>query len=70
MHSSKLVDSSRDKLSLLSSKSRGNRSKLKLGKILLAESLFKVTNYSILENPQFGRVSGCCYDYCDKLCDW
>ena len=27
-------------------------------------------NSSILENPQFGRVSGCCYGYCDKLCDW
>ena len=37
---------------------------------ILAESLFRVTNSSILENHQFGRVSGCCYGYCDKLCDW
>ena len=29
-----------------------------------------LTNSSILENPQFGRVSGCCYGYRDKLCDW
>ena len=29
-----------------------------------------ITNSSILENPEFGRVSGCCYGYCDKLCDW
>ena len=29
-----------------------------------------ITNSSILENPQFGRVSGCCYGYCNKLCDW
>ena len=27
-------------------------------------------NSSILENPQFGRVSGRCYGYCDRLCDW
>ena len=33
-------------------------------------SLSNVTNLSILENPQFGRVSGCCYGYCDKFCDW
>ena len=58
---------SRDKLGLLSSKSRGNKSKIKLGKISLAESLSKVTNSSILENPQFSRVTGCCYGYCDKL---
>ena len=38
--------------------------------ISLEESLSKVTNSSILENPQFGRESGCCYGYCDKLCDW
>ena len=19
---------------------------------------------------KFGRISGCCYGYCDKLCDW
>ena len=25
---------------------------------------------SILENPQFGRVIGYCYNYCDKFCDW
>ena len=37
---------------------------------ILAESLSEITNSSILENPQFGRVSGCCYGYCDKLCDW
>ena len=24
----------------------------------------------ILENLQFGRVSGCCYGYCDKFCAW
>ena len=29
-----------------------------------------ITNSSILENLQFGRVSVCCYGYCDKLCDW
>ena len=29
----------------------------KLGKISLAETLSRVTNSSILENPQFGRVS-------------
>ena len=29
----------------------------KLGKISLAETLFRVTNSSILENLQFGRVS-------------
>ena len=35
-------------------------------------SLPNVTNSSILENPQFGRVSGCCYvyGYYDKFCDW
>ena len=38
---------------MLSSKSRGNKSKEKLVKISLAESLSKVTNSSILENPQF-----------------
>ena len=26
--------------------------------------------FSILENSQFGGVSGCCYGYCDELCDW
>ena len=36
----------------------------------LAESLSGVTNSSILENPQVGRVSGCWYGYSDKLCDW
>ena len=36
----------------------------------LAESLFKVANSSILENPQFGKVSGCCCGYCDKLWNW
>ena len=29
-----------------------------------------VTNLSILQNPQFGRVGGCCYGYWDKFCDW
>ena len=29
----------------------------KLGKISLAKTLSRVTNLSILENPQFGRVS-------------
>ena len=29
----------------------------KLGKISLAETLSRVSNPSILENPQFGRVS-------------
>ena len=44
----------------------------KLGKISLAKTLLyvSVTNSSILENPQFGRVSGCCYGYFDKFCDW
>lgn len=23
-----------------------------------------------MENPQFGRVSGCCFGYFDKFCDW
>ena len=50
--------------------SRGNKSKLKLGKISPVESLSKVKYSSILENPQFGKLSGCCYGYCDKLCDW
>ena len=39
----------------------------KLGKISLAKTLSKC---SILENPQFGRVSGCCSGYCDNFCDW
>ena len=52
---------------MLSSKSRGNKSKFKLGKISLAESLSKVTNSFILENPHFDSVSGCSYGYCDKL---
>ena len=38
----------------------------KLGKM----SLTDVTNSSILENPRFGRVSGCCHGYCDNFCDW
>ena len=42
----------------------------KLGKISLADTLSNVTNSSILENPQFGRVSGCCCSYCDNFCDW
>ena len=42
----------------------------KLGKISLAETLSNVTNSSILENPQFGMVSGCCCGYCDNFCDW
>ena len=29
-----------------------------------------VTNSSILENPQFDRAGGCCYGYCDNVCDW
>ena len=37
---------------------------------MLAESMSKVRNSSILENSQFGKVSGCCYGYCDKLWDW
>lgn len=48
-----------------------NTNYLKLGKILtLAETPPNVTNFSILENPQFDRLSGCCYGYCDKFCDW
>ena len=35
-----------------------------------AETLSNVTNSSILGNPQFVRVSGCCYGYCDNVCDW
>jgi len=42
----------------------------KLGKITLAETLSNVENSSIWENPQFGRVSGCCYGYFDNFCDW
>ena len=44
----------------------------KLWKISLAKTLLNVsvTNSSILENPQFGRVSGCSYGYFDKFCDW
>ena len=42
----------------------------KLEKISLAETLSNVTNASILENPQFGRVRGRCYGYFDKFCDW
>ena len=37
---------------------------------MLTESLFKVTNSPILENPKFDRVGGRCYGYCDKLWDW
>ena len=37
---------------------------------ILAKWLAKVTNLSILENLQFGRISGCCYGYSDKLCVW
>ena len=33
-------------------------------------SLTNVTNSSILENPQFGTVSGLYYGYGDKFCDW
>ena len=33
-------------------------------------SLSNVTNSFILESPQFGRVSGCCYGYCGEFCDW
>ena len=33
-------------------------------------SLSYVTNSFILDNPQFGRVGGCCYGNCAKLCDW
>ena len=36
----------------------------------LDESLSRVANSSILENPQFGKVSGCRHGYCDKLWDW
>ena len=32
-------------------------------------SLSNVNNSPILENSQFGRVSGC-YGYWDKFCDW
>ena len=28
------------------------------------------TNSSNLENPQFTRLSGCCYGYLDNFCDW
>ena len=35
---------------------------------IVVESLSKVTNSSILEDHQIGRVSGRCYGYCDKLC--
>ena len=37
---------------------------------MLAESLSRVTNSSVLENPQVGRVSGYWNGYSDKLCDW
>ena len=47
-----------------------NTNYLKLEKISLAETLSNVTNSSILENPQFGRVRGRCYGYIDKFCDW
>ena len=42
----------------------------KLGKITVAETPPSVTISSILENPQFARVSGCSRCYCDKFCDW
>ena len=42
----------------------------KLGKMSLAETLSNVTNSSILENPRFGRVSGCCHCHCDNFGDW
>ena len=38
-----------------------------LGKITLAEILSSVTNSSILENPQFGRLRACYYGYCDNF---
>ena len=38
----------------------------KLGKISLAETL---SDDTLLGNPQFGRISGCFYGYCDKFCD-
>ena len=36
----------------------------------LVEVVSYITNWSILENPQLGRLSDCCYSYCDKCCDW
>ena len=42
----------------------------KLGQITQAETLSSVTNSSILENPQFGRLRACYYGYCDNFCDW
>ena len=42
----------------------------KLEKISLAETLSNAMNSTILKNPQFGRVTGRCYGYFDKFCDW
>ena len=47
-----------------------NTNYTKLEKISLAETLSNVTNSSIWEKPQFGRVRGRCYGYFDKFCDW
>ena len=40
------------------------------GKYHWRRHCLNVTNSSILENPQFGRVSGYCSGYCDNFCDW
>ena len=37
------------------------------GKVSQAHTQSHVTTSSILENPQFGRVSVCWYGYCDKF---
>ena len=37
------------------------------GKVSQAQTQSYVTTSSILENPQFGRVSVCWYGYCDKF---
>ena len=44
----------------------------KLGKISLAETLSSVTNSSILENSQFGRVSVvvAMVNWLNNFCDW
>ena len=42
----------------------------KLEKISLAETLSNVMNSTILKHFQFGRVTGRCYGYFDKFCDW
>ena len=37
---------------------------------ITANHAITYANWSILENPQFARVSACCYGYWDNFCNW